>query len=353
MLSSLRLRLTASLAGLALLASACGEGESLPTTLDVAATDADIATVDAAFDVPQVDSYEGLGFLMDEALATAGGAVIRLPMEMLKEGAEHPLERHAERMMQLAGEGTTASAIPLSALGKTFEWNVTTDRYEPTTRTGAPANGVRFILYTLDGTGYAPAEPLVEVGYVDFTRSSSTATVSVRTSGGTEIVNYTATVGGTSSAPTMSVEGFVGAGANRVNFELSFGVSLFTGNITVSWRVEVPSRGLASRVQIGIGENGVAFSALMRAGVRKVEMGGTLGESGGIIVVRIGGKVFARLTFDATGGATVADADGNPLTAEEEQTLERIFEFFESAFDAPEVLLSPLYTLLDVDSGGA
>ncbi|MBX3174970.1 MAG: hypothetical protein KF709_11195 [Gemmatimonadaceae bacterium] len=344
--------MTTSLAALALAASACGEGESLPTTLDVAATDADIAAVDAAFDVPQVDSYEGLGYLMDEALATAGGAVIRLPMEMLKEGADRPLARHSARMMQLADEGTSA-AIPLSALGKTFEWNVTTDQYEPTARTGAPANGVRFILYTLDISAFAPAEPLVEVGYADFTRSSNTATVGVYATGGTQLVSYTATVGGTTNAPTMAVEGFVGTGANRVNFELTFGVSLFSGNVTVSWRIEVPSRGLASRVQIGIGSNGVAFSALMRAGARKVEMGGTLGENGGIIVVRIGGKVFARLTFDAEGGSTVADADGNPLTPEQAETLDRIFEFFEGAFDAPDVLLSPLYTLLDVDTGSA
>lgn len=349
MLSSYRLRLTATLAAVALAASACGEGESLPTTLDVAASDADLAAIEAAFETPQVESFAGLGYLMDGALSAAGGAVIRLPMEMLRDGPEQPLAYHKERVIQMMEDGTTASAIPLSALGKTFEWNTTTDQYEPTDRTGAPANGVRFIVYQLDGSGYMPLEPLVEVGYAEFTRGTNTGTVAVYSVGGTQIMEYTATVSGTPNAPAFSVEGFIGAGANQVTFNLAFGVSVLNSTITATWRVEVPARGLATRVQIAIGQSNVTIGALMRAGVRRVEMAGTLGSSGGTIVVRIGGRVFANITIDQFDGVTITNRDGGPLTAEEEATLERIFEFFEGAFEAPDALLAPLYTLLDVD----
>lgn len=347
--SSYRLRLTATLAALALAASACGEGESLPTTLDVAASDADLAAIETAFETPQVQSFAGLGYLMDGALASTGGAVIRLPLEMLRDGAEQPLAYHKARVTQLMEEGTTASAIPVSALGKTFEWNTTTDQYEPTSRVGAPANGVRFIVYQTDESEYAPLEPLVELGYVDFTRGTNTATVSLHNVGGTKVMEYTATVSGTQNAPAFSVEGFIGAGANQVTFNLAFGISVLNGTITATWRVEVPARGLSTRVQIAIGESNVTIGALWRAGVRKIEMAGTIGSSGGTIVVRIGGRVFANITINQFDGVTITNATGGPLTAEEEATLERIFEFFESAFEAPDVLLAPLYTLLDID----
>lgn len=349
MLLSYRRRLTATLAAVALAAAACGEAEPLPTTLDVAATDADIAAIDAAFDTPQVESFAGLGYLMDGALASVGGAVIRLPMEMLRDGPEQPLAYHRERVVQLMEDGTTAAALPVTALGKTFEWNITTDEYEPTARVGAPGNGVRFIVYALDGTGYAPLEPLVELGYADFTRGTNTGTVAVYNVGGTKLMEYTATLSGTQNAPAFSVEGYIGSGANRVTFNLAFGVSVVTSQITATWRVEVPARGLASRVQIAIGQSSFTINALMQAGVRKVEMGGTLSSSGGTIIVRIGGRVFANIAIDELDGVTITNRDGGPLTAEEEDTLERIFDLFEGAFEAPDVLLAPLYTLLDVD----
>lgn len=349
MLSTFRIRLTASLAVVALVASACGDSESLPTTLDTAATDADIAAVQTVFDAPQVESFANLGYSMDAALASFGGAVLRMPMDMLREGPEQPLATYRPRVASVIEAGTMADVIPVTALGKTFEWNTTTDEYEATARTGAPANGVRFIIYQLDVTGYAPAEPLVEVGYADFTRSSNTGTVAVYNSGGTKLMEYTATVGGTASAPVFSVDGFVGTGANQVTFSLVFGVSLSTGNITVTWRTEMAARGFSSRVSLALGESSITFGALMRSGVRKVEMGGSISATGGTIVVKVGGKVFANIVVNEVDGLTVTNATGGPLTPAEEATLERIFEWFEGAFEAPDALLSPLYTLMDID----
>ena len=49
----------------------------------------------------------------------------------------------------------------------------------PTDRTGAPANGVRFLLYAVDPVTFQPVEPLVEAGYVDITDLSGGNTQSV------------------------------------------------------------------------------------------------------------------------------------------------------------------------------
>lgn len=60
-----------------------------------------------------------------------------------------------------------ASAIPDNVKGKTFTWDADSRTYLPdATLTGAPSNGVRFVLYTWDGVD-GPTLPLARLGYVD------------------------------------------------------------------------------------------------------------------------------------------------------------------------------------------
>lgn len=355
MLSSLRIRAVSAFALAAFALSACAESTSLPTTLEPVEMQDDVAAQQAAFDTPATSSFTEMGYEIDLALATVGGVAVSLPMEMLRDGAQRPVLQQRDRLAaMLKGETTTASAIPLSALGKTFVWNATTDTYEVSARTGAPANGVRFVLYTYDFETFSFAEPLVEVGYAEFSRSGNSATASVF-NGGTKVVEYTVTVGGTTNFPTVSLTGFAGTGANLTNFNLAFGVSATTGNITTTWRTDMPSRGLTTRVAMAIGETSMVFSAVIRRGVRKVEMTGTFSgfsdpESLGTATlnVKVGDKLFARMTFTLE-GVTITDPDGNPLTDADRATLERIFEWFESSMSAPDALLAPMFTLLDFD----
>src|SRR5690606_6305582 len=125
------------------------------------------------------------------------------------EGPTRPLIRSKQRIEAMLMDGSEPYALPVIALGKTFTWDVDTDTYELSDppREGAPGNGVRFVLYQLDeGTGM-PVEPLAEVGYVQLTQTgtaqTSSATVQVVTSGGTTVMQYTATVGGTEQAPAF------------------------------------------------------------------------------------------------------------------------------------------------------
>lgn len=59
------------------------------------------------------------------------------------------------------------------APGTTYEFDPEGDTYVASMRTGAPADGVRFIVYELD-TGGHPVVPLVETGYVDLVCTSET-----------------------------------------------------------------------------------------------------------------------------------------------------------------------------------
>lgn len=348
MLSSLRVRNLAGLVAVAFVA-ACGDGESLPTNLDTAATDADVAAIQAAFEQPQVEAFSSLGYQMDFALGGGAMPALRAPAAVLREGSRVLPQTYESRVKSVLTGEVEPAAIPIQVLGRTFVWSTVESGYVLSDRTGAPSNGVRFVLYQVNPETEQPVEPLVEIGYAEITRATNSGSIAVYTSNNTKLLEYTATVGGSQFAPTLSVDGFVGIGVNQVTFDLGFAVSATTGTVTISWRTEMPARGLASRVTLGIGENGIAFGALMRNGLRRIEMGGTIGPNGGTITVRIGGRVFARLVADAEGGLTITNADGGPLTRQEAATLERIFEWFESAFDAPDDLLAPLYTVLDFE----
>ncbi len=63
----------------------------------------------------------------------------------------------------------------------------------PTDRTGAPANGVRFLIYAVNPITFVPVEPLQEVGYVQLTDLSGSSTQAARVivvSGETTYLDY-------------------------------------------------------------------------------------------------------------------------------------------------------------------
>lgn len=356
-----RFRTTAALTAAVLALAACGESDPLPTTFEPAELEADVLASEAAFSDDATSSLLDLGLYIDNAILSAGGVAITAQAALVMDGAQEvsaklvPSLRLAERSRSIVNE-EMAAAIPVTMLGKTFEWDVTTDAYVATERTGAPTTGVRFILYAVAEVfpgEFAPAEPLVERGHVDIVRETSGSTtigrLSVVALGGTTVMEYEARVGGTQNAPTFSVDGFAGTGANQLTFELNAGVNLLNGTVTTSWLTEIASRGLRSTVELALGEQTFTLYGLIRRGVRKIEMNGTINfEQGGTLTVRVGNRVYATITF--TGSTySIVDADGNALSAEQEETLFALLEWFEAAFFIPDALLSPLYTVLDVE----
>jgi len=343
--------LTAALVALA----ACGEPTTLPTTLEPLEMQEDVAISEAAFDYPATQALGDLGWAIDEALLAAGGLAVRIPAAMVREGPAAPMERHRDRIALMVTEDL-AAAIPITLWGKTMVWDPVADYYIVSDLTGAPAGGVRFVLYEAEADSYFPVLPLVARGYADITRESSgnslIARVAVYSLSDVKVMEYTASVGGTTTVPTFSVAGVAGVGTNRLTFSLDVGVNLLTGNVTTTWRTEIAARGLASRVQLGVGETSVTMGAVMQRSLRKVEMGGTLSiANGGTVTVKVGNRTFASIVIG--GGenptVTITDRNGAPLTAEEEDTLVAIFEWFSAAFDLPDALLAPVYTVLDVE----
>lgn len=72
-----------------------------------------------------------------------------------------------------------ALTLPWHVIGETLEWDPV-DGYVVRGRSGAPSNGVRFVLYRMDpGSGY-PIRPLDIIGYLDLTNEGSVQTETVR-----------------------------------------------------------------------------------------------------------------------------------------------------------------------------
>ncbi len=359
------LRPAAALALAATLVTACGDdGPTYPSVFAPAELQGDLGSASAALGAPATESFSFVGFDIDLALAAlgGGGAVLELPALLLEAESAIPSTRVAARVRSMVGaEARTASAIPAPALGKTFEFDPLTDTYEMGERTGAPANGVRFVLYAIDPVTERPAEPLVETGYVDLTRTAtnSSATARVQVFGGganlVKALDYSATIDGTVTAPTVRVAGFARNAADSLGFSLTTSVSLAAQAVTLDWRTALASRGLVSRIRQTIGsgpadETQFTIDAFIQSPNGRVDLDGTINElTGGSIATKVNGRTYATMTL-TTGEdelPTIVNAAGQPLNAEEEEVLQQIFTWFAQAFLVYLSLLAPVGTLLD------
>lgn len=332
--------------------AACGEEAALPTDLSTADAIEDIGLTEAAFEVPATESLEELGYSIDAALLSAGGGST---LASIVAAGPRPSLR-AAGALEGVEPATVApvSALPEAALGKTFEWDVATGAYVASDRAGAPSNGVQFILYQLNGDTGEPAEPLVEVGSAIVTQGGTvntpSATLTVRNAADVVVLSYTATRGGTASIPSFTVAGTAGTGPNAVTFSLTAGVNVISQNVTAVWRTEIAARSLVTRTTLGINRNtgAITLAGLMQRGLRRIDIRGTIENTGGELTVDVGRKRFATIVLNGIGSVTITNASGEPLTPEEEETLERIFRWFESSLSWYDTLLYPVYVALGI-----
>lgn len=351
MLATFRSRAFLALTAFSL--AACGEETKFLTELSPEEATADIELTQVAFETDQTLALLDLSGSIDQALLELGGAPA---LSAVVAAGPMPAPQRFSRLMESVDEVTVApmATIPAAAVGKTYEWNALAGSYEQTARTGAPANGVRFVLYRVDSTTFLPVEPLEEVGFADITSegtaSNPAARLTVKTTGGTTVFEYLARVGGTQSVPSFNVQGTAGTGPNAATFSLTVGVNLVSQNITADWRTAIPARGLTTRTTLGIGEETFTINGVMQRGLRKVSIGGTLNFfTGGQLTVKVGDATFARITTDDEFNTVITNAEGQPLTAEEEATLDLIFQWFASSLSWSQALLNPVYVVLGVE----
>ena len=370
-----------ALAGLVLaaLTGACGKESIAPKSLaNPQATTAQLASLDTIFNAAPLRSFSAVsGSIQPTAPAPMPALALAAAVTPLTESPE--LRPYARRILGARTFGrllpqlsvrAMAALFPVDVVGKTFEWDFGTESYAATARAGAPSTGVRFILYAIDPlTGY-PANPLVEVGYLDLIDETGSGSpklhVIVAGVGGTPVyVNYTVTITSQSlTSARITTAGYITNGASSpdsVRFNGTVTASGSQTNLTVTEDVsfDVNSRDIHvrnwQRVTLTQSTLSLKISFRFEHGGEAVTLEGTLdvdettGTVSGTITSKVDGGLFATCTVNGTSTSftlTCSGADQDGLNADEQEALHNLGDATESIGAMFEGILSPAIGVL-------
>jgi hypothetical protein len=340
-------------AGLALVLALAGcksDGAS-PSEFNPQGTTADVAAAQDAFASGPTASFAAVS--PDISLALGGSPLVVNSAALAISHPSKASERYARQIAALVpagGAGIQASvvAIPSEVAGKTFVWDESTDTYVVSDLSGAPSNGVRFLLYAVDPVTLRPVEPVVETGYVDVIDQSTSALVNVRVQvveGNVTYLDYQVVESLTTSSGLVTISGFAFNGTTRANFTLKNTVSQNNGGIVIvlDYSLDVPSRDLSVDWTATFGDvsESLTLDLTVSGPNGNVRLVGTEDADGGTFTVKVNGNTFATIIVTAS-SLVVTGATGDPLTSDEEQALEAVFDSFESSLDAFSALLMPV-----------
>jgi hypothetical protein len=337
----------------------CG-GESTPDApFNPTGTSADVEAMNATFASPTFASFSTFSLMFDAAL---GGSPIISTSAVaidvrgsgthgIRAAAARAAQRLAASLIQhKAPNGLSAAmmAIPAAVAGKTFIYDLATASYVASDATGAPANGVRFILYEVDPVSFLPKDPLVETGYVDITDVSTGTTQAARVQvvgGATTYIDYTISASSGATSGRVSVLGYVTDGITRANLKLQSTITISAG-LTLSYSITMPDREVAINLTVSVADvtlpdSPINVNLTMRGPNGTVSMTGQFAATSGTINVRINGTAFATITTDGT-TVTYTRTDGTPLSNEDLAALDGVFQVQSSAFTSFDQMMAPV-----------
>lgn len=329
-----RRRLIAGVA-IAIAVAACSDSSSGPATVsNPAATIRDLLALDSAL---QSDPVNALSLLVGNFPATASPAAA-LTRAVAALGATLPprpaLTAPRRNLQPLAGlvAAPMAPVIPDTLLGLTFEWNPDSLKYRPTSRSGAPQNGVRFILYREDGvTGYP--DPAQEVGSLDIIDLAPASGAQLRfvvrgSAGSPTFLDYTLAFLPAAQAFTVQANGYISNGRpaaleRRFTFDASLTSAALANGLseTVDFVYDVNVPDVAVELHLAsVGDTvkdttitavDYRFSRLNEnlrlAGADTSANGGA--SSAATFAVTVNGDAYATLRL-VNGAATITDRNG-------------------------------------------
>jgi hypothetical protein len=375
-------RSTVPVLGLALvLVAACSEPGGPAKLADPVGTTAQLQAVSSVFAVPTIAAFTGVGDLMDPSTGVAPAAALLQATQPAASSAPASgyagwAERYrAFRTLDLSGDNT-GPLIPNELKGKTFEWDLASQRYVVTDRAGAPDDGVRFILYARNPLTHRPAEPLVEVGYVDLHDLSTDNTRSLRivvagVDGMPVYVDYT--VAGTVSPGQFdaSATGFISNGesgdaAKTLTFDLSATLTDASFTFNASLSLDNPATTITETTAAtkGTGTVTLTIDLTVDGPEQKVQLTGTAtimdeeqhdgdyassrdghDDDEGIVTVDFEVRVNDQLYATIKGTAPhieILGADGQPLGEDALHALRELFHTPARVFNFFQDLLHPV-----------
>ena len=347
---------TVALVAIMLGLAACSERSTIGPTptdrFDVATFEANLATMERVASTPVLESFKALG---QHAGSVSVGGSPAAAAGTEPTAVAGRLLRLVSRIATLTGRSSGAQLVPIirsEVLGSTFVYDPLSKQYvyDPA-RTGAPPNGVRFILYQLDEETQAPHAE-VEIGWVDLIdeKVSSTSSLGLRlrvVSGGVTYLEYGFELSGQLVSPTLAVSGFMSDGTERLTFDLTVSGQVIGhgGAVRLDARLEMPSRGFKVLAAVrGAGGEG-QVDLTVQGGDDLINMKASVQESRLDATFTVNGRLLATAMGDPE-HPVIRGEGGRDLTPEELAALAQIVGLAEGLFELFGELLEPVGALL-------
>ncbi len=246
-----------------------------------------------------------------------------------------------------------AVIFPADLLGKVLIYNPATGKYEVApNQSGAPPNGVRFILYAIDPVFKKPLTD-TPVGYADFMDESTPAADALHiivTINDRVVIDYLATAsveaadGGT---VVFGALGFVDNGTKRLDFDLSQRISELAG-VSFNYLLEATGEAASVRLTAEARPNQPAHITLtVSRGASSVVLDVTAGEREIAGTVSVNGTVVIEIS--GTHEAPVFQhPDGSPITEEDARALRDLFRMVDKMSGVVHALLRTAHRILKV-----
>lgn len=283
--------------------------------------------------------------ILGASLSLSGPALAAAPFAPAEAGGDVNTRVRLQTLAQSVvsfGSASPLAIFPADVLGKTYVYNTQTAQYEQDpARTGAPAAGVRFILYAVDPIARQIVTPLNEVGYldlIDVSTPSADAVQIVAVIGSVTYLDYTASATTTTTSASINATGFISDGTDQIDFDLT--VTVTQTAITADYTL---SSGAASvRLQVNLTQAGLTFVLTVTDGNETVAMTVNSDDTTVDGSIRYNGDVVVVIT-GTPDTPQFSRPDGTPLTQEENLALRALGDLFEDIFDAFEHLLIPAF----------
>ncbi|MBA3319490.1 MAG: hypothetical protein H0T50_15565 [Gemmatimonadales bacterium] len=339
---------------LAGLLAGCGKDSTAPDApFDPAGTSSDIEGMQSSFDSPAMEGYASATASISAVLgeSPAAAAVRAAPTKALVAGGKRGATAYAVTLAKAyrrpGGGGqasVSAAAIPAEYLGVTFTFNTDSGKYLPSELTGAPEDGVRFVVYAINPISGVPVEPLVEVGHADIVTTETANAITVQVllvSGGVTYLDYSVGATGNASGLTLAVSGYVTNGDDRVNFDLDNQLSETA--LSIDYVLTVPTRGgFRLAIELGATETTSTADVEVRGEHGRVHLSGSTTDGAGALDVEVNGELLAIITLSPDAEPVVTGAEGQALTEDELEALRNIILVVGAGLDFFEDLIDPI-----------
>ncbi len=324
--------------------AACNDSTNPGEAFDPAESAADLSAVSGAFDTDVYNSLAAMGGGFGSVAAAPALAAQVVDAGWLTASSPQQWELYGGEITEaFLSASAAALLIPDSFRGRTYEYDAVQGWFYNAARTGAPTNGMRFILYEVNPLTGVPGT--TEVGWVDVMDESTETVGVVRLSvwsADVEYVNYTVSAAVMVGSVGFEIDGFVSDGTTQVDFSLSVSVdaTFASSQAAIDYQIDVPSRDFSISASMviafdaGTESGSITIDASFTQGANSVVIQGSFDEQtdGGSLEVMVNGSLFATITMSGE-SMTIVGPDGAELSAAHMQALGVITDALGDVFD--------------------